>query len=293
MAIRFPISHCAVPRFRNLRNCAPTNWRAKTMSDLETPPSGWWWNPDVSADDLTHMLTTNHGRPSSLSVVSVNPLRLAAVWVANTADDDAGWEPSIDEASSKAKLGDKRRLTCLEPYIENGVLKFGGVWVQNTGSHGKEWWWYHGLGAETLGHKLDLFCSYLAELAAYPVGNEVHLACAMYAYPQPNPEGTALLDISGTASLMSQTDSMAPQDQSQSLSLTLKNKTSSTVAVTGGSVAISESGGFADWRGALVGNDGLLGPTPVHLAAGETKMYSRTYGWGMGPCDFVVDVQAE
>jgi hypothetical protein len=32
------------------------------MSDLEASPTGWWWNPDVSASDLDQMLTKNKGR---------------------------------------------------------------------------------------------------------------------------------------------------------------------------------------------------------------------------------------
>ena len=62
------------------------------MSDLERPPSGWWWNPDVNPADLTSMLANNKGLLVSLSVRAVNPKRLAAVWVAKGADDaDAGW----------------------------------------------------------------------------------------------------------------------------------------------------------------------------------------------------------
>jgi murein DD-endopeptidase MepM/ murein hydrolase activator NlpD len=268
------------------------------------------WIPNKGANQIASSWTANSDMPSlanKIDQAKARPIvlrsfvlngqrRHAAVWVDNTGSHQIGWwwNPDVDAATLGRMLADnKGRLTCLDPYIENGVLKFGGVWVQNSGSHGKAWWWYHGLGAEALGHKLDLFCSYLAELQAYPAGNEMHLACAMYAYPQPNAEGTALLDVSGTASLVSQSDSMAPLDQSQSLSLTLKNKTSSPVTVTGGSVAISESGGFADWRGALVGGGSLLGPGPAVLGPGEVKIYSRNYGWGMGPCHFVVDVQAE
>jgi hypothetical protein len=32
------------------------------MSDLEAPPTGWWWNTDVSMSDLDQMFTKNKGR---------------------------------------------------------------------------------------------------------------------------------------------------------------------------------------------------------------------------------------
>jgi hypothetical protein len=43
------------------------------MSDLETPPAGWWWNPDVSPSDLDQMLVNNKGRLVSLSVRNTSP----------------------------------------------------------------------------------------------------------------------------------------------------------------------------------------------------------------------------
>ena len=367
------------------------------MSDLETPPTGWWWNPDVSPDDLGNMLAANKGRLVSLSVRAASPQRLAAVWVAKGADDaDAGWShdidaaalgqtlatknarltclapfvsgssvrfaaawipnkganavaswwnpdvdpaalgnmlktnkgrltnlasyvingqrhhaavwidntganaegywwnPDVDEATLKTMLDNNTgRLTCLDPFMENGALKFGAVWVANTGAHAKTWYWYHGLGADVLGHKFDLFCAYPPEVKAYAVGSGIQLACILYEYPQPAVDAAALIDISGSAALVSQSNSMAPLDQNQSLSVTITNKTASTVNITGGLVMLDELGGFVDWSGSVYGNGALLGSPTLSIAPGGSKSVSGNFSWGMGVADFVLDLIAE
>ena len=367
------------------------------MSDLETPPSGWWWNPDVSPTDLTNMLANNNGRLVSLSVRSVNPKRFAAVWIAKGAiEADAGWSADIDATTlghtldtKKARLtclapfvsggsvrfaaawipnaganakawwwnpdvdptplgtmltnnkgrltslasyvingrrhraavwidntganaqawwwnpdvdeptlnnmldNNKGRLVCLDPFVENGKLRFGAAWVENTGGHGKTWYWYHGLGADTLGHKFDLYCSYPPELKTYPAGNDVHLACVMYEYPQQPIDAANLVDVTGSATLVGQSNSMAPLNQNQKLSITIANKAAAPVKITGGLVMLNESGGFVDWSDSILGDTKLLGPGPVSIPVGGSKAAVHDYGWGMGVSDVVLDLTAE
>ena len=113
------------------------------MSDLEAPPSGWWWNPSVDAKSLDQMLADDKGRLTSISIASVDPLRFAAVWVAKGPDDTgAGWSADIDPAVLGQTLTDnKARLTCLQPYVKNGKPHFAAAWVPNKGVHGTGWWW--------------------------------------------------------------------------------------------------------------------------------------------------------
>ncbi|MFL5386839.1 MAG: M23 family metallopeptidase [Longimicrobiaceae bacterium] len=369
------------------------------MSDLETPPSGWWWNPDVSPAELDQMLAANNGRLVSLSVRSVSPKRLAAVWVAKGPGEDGagwghdldaaaldglkkkqarivalapfvkngkarfaaawipnqgasqidwGWDPDVNLAGVGQLLGNDKgrpivlasyllggqrhralvwvdnhpphsygwwwnpdvdgatlagmlsanqgRLVSLDPFMVNGKLRFGGVWVENTGAHAKGWYWYHGLGPEALGHRFDLFCCYPVEVGTYPVGNGTHLSCVMYvAPPKPAAESDKLLEItSATGELASFYAGMSPENQQMKLTVKLKNPTGAEVVVSNGRVGMHESGGFMDWTGPAVGGDALLGITPVKLAPGQEKTFGpKTYAWGMGAADFVVDLHAE
>lgn len=260
--------------------------------------TAWWWNPDVSPADLGQMLSNNKGRLTTLASYVLNGNRHhAAVWV-----DNAGakwipwwWNPSVDEATLLKMLGDnKGRLVCLDPFIENAALRFGAVWVENTGTHAKGWYWYHGLGAETIGFKLDLFCQYLAELKTYPVGSDVHFGCVMYGFPQHAVDAANLLTISATGALASNYKDMAPLAQNNDLSVTVKNVTVSPVKITGGSVQINESGGFLDWNGSIYGPGALLGPSPIVLAPGNVKTVGpQNFQWGAGAANFVLDLQAE
>ena len=368
------------------------------MSDLETPPKGWWWNPDVSATELDQMLATNKGRLISLSVRQTNPQRLAAVWIAKGADDaDAGWShdidaatlqqtlankkariaclapfvsggkvrfaaawlpsagvnaiaswwnpdvdpsdlgdmlannkgrltvltsyvigtkrhhaavwvdntgphaqawwwnPSVDEAQLKSMLNNnKGRITCLDPFIEAGQLRFGAAWVENTAVHAKNWYWFHGLGADVLGFKTDLFCDYPVELKTYTVGNAVHLSCVMYGYPQQAPDAANLLGISAHAELASNGVDMAPLPQNNHLSVTLKNIAASPVKITGGNVETNESGGFVDQNESVYGAGRLFGAAPITLAPGQSKSFGpQTFKSGAGAANFVLDIQAE
>jgi murein DD-endopeptidase MepM/ murein hydrolase activator NlpD len=368
------------------------------MSELEKPPAGWWWNPDVSPSQLDQMLADNKGRLVSLSVRSTNPQRLAAVWIAKGADDDgAGWNHDIDAAAlgqllankkarltcltpfvsngavrfaaawipnqganaaawwwnpdvdppalgqmlanNKARLttlssyvldgkrhhaavwidntgpnavawwwnpdvdaatlgtmldNNKGRLVCLDTYIENGALRFGAAWIENTGTHAKGWHWYHGLGPDTIGFKLDQFCEFLAELKTYPSGNGIHLGCVMYGFPQKAVDAANLLSITGTGTLASNFKDMAPLGQNDDLSVTVKNITASPVKLTAGNVQINESGGFVDWSGSIYGNGGLFGPSPITLAPGQVKAVGpQNFPWGAGAANFVLDLQAE
>jgi hypothetical protein len=368
------------------------------VSDVETPPPGWWWNPDVSPDQLDQMLADNKGRLVSLSVRSVTSKRLAAIWVAKgPGDGGAGWDhdmtaadidklksgkkvrivalapfvksgkvrfsaawvpntgageikwgwdpdvnvaglgdllgnnkgrpivlasyvlagkrhhatvwvdnhapntygwwwnPDVSEATLAQMLADnKGRLVCLDPFVRDGKLRYGAVWVENTGAHGKAWYWYHGLGPEALGHKFDLFCCYGAELKTYAAGNETHLACVMYGYKPPAVEAAHLVDVTATAQLTALHDDMAPMGQEEQLSVVVTNATNAPVKLKNGRVALHESGGFMDWRGPAFGAGNLLGPAPLELAPGQSAAFGpRDFPWGQGAANLTVDLRAE
>jgi Peptidase family M23 len=117
----------------------------------------------------------------------------------------------------------------------------------------------------------------------------------MYGYVQPDPEGATLLEVSGSAQVVSQSDSATPRDQNQSLSLTIKNLTSDPVSITNGSLMLCEAGGWVDVSIPLFSPapGSFLPAAPVTLAANAQATYSGGWGWGMGLSNFIVDLRAE
>jgi len=249
----------------------------------------WWWNPDVDPATLGEMLKTNKGRLVSLkSYVLGARRRYAAVWVDNTGNNGKAWwwNPNVDQATlSQMLLNNHGRIVTLDPFIENGLLRFAAAWVANEGASARTWWWYHGIDAATLGHKFDLFCAYPIDLQCYAVNGSIHLGVVMNQYPQPSLEGQKLITVSATSALTSQSHDVAPT-QVQSLKVTLKNATGSPVTVTRAKVYITESGGFVDTTKDLF-------PTPRQYAAGAETDDSKSWGWGNGPANMIVAVDAQ
>jgi hypothetical protein len=265
------------------------------------------WVPNSGADATKSDFTSNmdwatltdavadaSARPIILrSYVRDGQRRHAAIWIDNTGANKLSWNWNPDvqaDALDEMMTDDNGRITCLDPYYESGVLKMGAVWLTNTPT---AWWWFYGVDQTFFAHHLDLFCSYMAELQCYADASGVNIAGAIYGFPQPDPQGAQLVDVSGTAQIVSQSNSAAPRDQTQSLSLTLKNLTSSQVTVTAGSVMLCESGGWVGENPPLLGTGGLISTPTLQLAANATSSPSSNYGWGMGPSNFVVDVRAE
>jgi hypothetical protein len=139
------------------------------------------WVPNSGADAIASDFTSDTDfttLENTLSAAKSRPIIFrsymmggtrhhAAVWVDNSGSHDIKWwmKPDLDVDQLGQQLGgDSGRLTCIDPFVDNGELKFGAVWIKNTGSLGKAYWWYHGLDATTLVNKLDLFCSYLEDL---------------------------------------------------------------------------------------------------------------------------------
>src|SRR5262245_9145113 len=155
-----------------------TRTGSRPMSDLETPPTGWWWNPDVSPNELDQMLANNKGRLVSLSVRSTNPQRLAAIWIAKGKDDaEAGWSHDIDAATLGQTVGAKKaRLVCLAPFVTGGKVRFAAAWIPNKGANATAWWWNPDVDPPALGQMLDNNKGRLIILRSYVIGSKRHHA---------------------------------------------------------------------------------------------------------------------
>ena len=145
------------------------------MGEIEHPPSGWWWNPDVDAATLGGMLEDNKGRLISMAPFMRNSaLRLRAVWVENAGENAASWwwNPDVTAATLGGMLDDNEgRLVCLEPYVTGliGLQKvhFAAAWIENKGVHGKAWWWNPDVDPSTLGGMLTKNKGRLTSLRTY------------------------------------------------------------------------------------------------------------------------------
>jgi hypothetical protein len=145
------------------------------MSIIEEHPIAWWWNPDVDPQTLGTMLDNNKGRLISASPFFANgQLRLAAVWVSNTGNQNKAWwwNPNVDGPTLGHMLEDnKGRLVSLCPYVVNGTLRLAAVWVSNTGVDNQAWWWNPDVDGETLGTMLNNNQGRLVCLNTYTIGN--------------------------------------------------------------------------------------------------------------------------
>jgi hypothetical protein len=270
------------------------------VSNVGTGGQSWWWNPDVDPATLGQMLANNQGRLTTLRTYMLGTTRhYAAVWVLNTGANAHAWwwNPDVDGATLGEMLrSNNGRLISLDSFMSGTQLRYAAAWIENAGASAKTWFWYHGVDAAWLGKKFDQFCSYPIELRRYDVGFTPQLACVMDAYnPPPDPEGAKLVQVSGSGSLDTLTNNIAPMDESLSTSLTLTNPTSSSVKVTEGRLLLTQKGGWVEtyFKVPLFGSTGIFNDKSPDIPAGQSYSASPSFGWGMGATDFIVRIKVE
>ena len=190
----------------------------------------------------------------------------------------------------------KGRLISLDPYVVGGNLRFAAAWLENTGGAAKTWWWYHGIEAPWLGKTFDQFCSYPIELRTYSVGTTRKIASVTNSYSQiADPEGAKLVQLKGTGALTGVTNSIAPLDESLSLSLELENTTAETVKITDAQLLLTQEGGWVEtyFTQPLFGSGMVLGTNSKDMPAGQAYTGSRNFGWGIGASYFIARLKAQ
>lgn len=275
------------------------HFAAVWVSNTGPNAQAWWWNPDVDPATLGQMLEANKGRLTTLSTYKLGAKRrYAAVWVSNTGPHQQAWwwNPDVDGASLGEMLrNNSGRLVSLDPFMVDGKLRYAAVWVSNTAQAARTWWWYHGLDGAALGKKFDQFCAYPIDLKTYAVGQKRLLSCAMNSYPPgPDPSGAKLIEIEGTGSLVTLKNNIAPLDEDLSLSLNLKNATTSAVKVTEAELLLTQTGGWVEkyFTQPLYGNGKIWEGQSQDIAPLQSYGGSMKFGWGIGAEYFIVRLKA-
>jgi Peptidase family M23/Bacterial tandem repeat domain 1 len=266
------------------------------VSNTGTNAQAGSWSADLDQIALGQMLLNNNERLTTLSTYELGgKRRYAAVWVDNTEPHHQMWDwrPDVD-AATLGKLLDKNigRLVSLDPFVVNGKLRFAAVWVKNTETNAKTWWWYFGLDKAALNKKFDQFCAYPVDVRDYASGQS--LSCVLQSFrPTPDPFGAKLIKIAGTGSLDALTD-ITPLEETLSLNLNLKNLTSGPVTITEGELLWTETGGWVIDKESLYSGAGLFKGQSQNIEPSQSYAGSKTFfRMPYGTEHFIVRLRAQ
>jgi hypothetical protein len=92
------------------------------MSDIEFPPSAFWWNPNLDSAALRQDVKKNKGRILSLKTfVDGGSRRFAAIWISDGKNGD--WDPDIGQGQLDTKMGKTKRLVSVDAFERDGELR--------------------------------------------------------------------------------------------------------------------------------------------------------------------------
>ena len=99
------------------------------MSEIQSPPASFSWDPATDAVSLTPKLNSTHVRLLSIKTYLKGSARkLAAIWIKEE-NPGWGWNPSISAADLKTTLGTDSRLVTLDAFWEKGAVKCAAAWI--------------------------------------------------------------------------------------------------------------------------------------------------------------------
>ncbi len=107
------------------------------MSDIDSPPSSFWWQPNLDAATLKSDVKKNKGRLLSLKTfVDGGDRRYAAIWIVDGKEGD--WNGDISKPDLKTKLGKKKRLVSVDTFLRNGEVRCAAAWIDDAST---KWSW--------------------------------------------------------------------------------------------------------------------------------------------------------
>lgn len=157
---------------------------ASAQEDREnaTPTNYYVWGSTVSS--ISSVVNQGY-RITSLKYRGTNLLGSSmfdATLVRNTGSYARTWwwyvNSSVSSISSRLSTNNAR-LVELEPYVENGTLKYAAVMIRNTGSHAKSWWWYVNSSVSSISSRINSNNGRLVDVDSYTVNGTTYYSCIM------------------------------------------------------------------------------------------------------------------
>ncbi len=146
-----------------------------------TTPTGAIWNSGQSSAELTTLV--NQGwRLTDIEIESTSPFSFTVSMVPNSGAYAKAWWYAVGVTATQ--LGatltqNSARLIDLEPYDDNGTLRFVAVMVSNTGADQKGWWWGYGMTSTQISSSLTTNNARLTSLKRYTIGGTTRFAVVM------------------------------------------------------------------------------------------------------------------
>lgn len=108
---------------------------------------GWWWYFGQTEAEVDQRMADHNARLIDLEPYETpSGIRYAIVLIPNTGDDEAadhGWETNqtFEQLNAFVNNPQGRRILDIQPYRENGQLRYAYVWVENSGNQAENMWW--------------------------------------------------------------------------------------------------------------------------------------------------------
>ncbi|MFT5424331.1 MAG: hypothetical protein ACI89L_002126 [Phycisphaerales bacterium] len=130
-----------------IESVAPFKVSAATVTNAGAYAKGWWWYVDQTEADVWTQLNANNARLIDIEpYMTASGLRFATVMVQNTGADQAaqhGWfyGMTATEVGDWINNNPAFRVLDIQPYDDNGSLRYAIVVVENSGNLASSWWY--------------------------------------------------------------------------------------------------------------------------------------------------------
>ena len=127
---------------------SPTYYFTVTLvQNTGTYDKGWWWNYDLTEDEVNAMLAQNHARPTTIKAYDIGggAIRFAVVMVENTGVDEESWWWYWGKTNGQLNTllaKNKAQPVTADSYDDNGQTRFTMIMIGDSGSKSVGWSWW-------------------------------------------------------------------------------------------------------------------------------------------------------
>jgi Beta-lactamase enzyme family len=134
-------------------------------------PAGWKVRTNQSVTDIQAWSAQGY-RPIDAEVESASPLRMTMTYVKNSGSYLKSWSMIVDKTAAQvaAAISSSKRLLNLTPYVSSGSAKFCAIFVGNTGTEKKSWYWWPGSSLAYIQGRATILGVRLTDIDSYVVG---------------------------------------------------------------------------------------------------------------------------